>query len=339
MNIRLEQLSAQLEQGLKPVYLVFGDEHLLVQEAADTIRAAARNAGFSEREVHQVDAKYKWDEFFASSNALSLFAERKIIELRLTTGKPGDEGSKALQAYCANPADTNLLLVLAPKLDKSSQNTKWFKALDAAGAHIAVWPVDHQQMPQWIARRMQQAGVTADRDAIKLLAELVDGNLLAAAQEIEKLKLLGTDEPIDSHNIRQSVSDSSRYNVFNLVDAALKGDTTLSHKILTGLRAEGIEPGALIWVLSREIRQLAAMTRLVEQGQSVQQVMRQYHVWSNRQQMTGAALGRLKSRSLYSLLQRMALADQTMKGMRPGNIWDILEQTALGLAGARLATG
>lgn len=338
MNIRLEQLNAQLDQGLKPVYLVFGDEPLLVQEACDTIRAAARNAGFTEREVHQVDAKYKWDEFFATSNALSLFAERKIIELRLASGKPGDEGSKALQAYCTNPADTNLLLVIAPKLDKSSQNTKWFKALDSAGAHIAVWPVDHQQMPQWISRRVQQAGVKADREAIKLLAELVDGNLLAAAQEIEKLKLLDAERPIDCNSIRESVSDSSRYNVFNLVDAALKGEAAHTHKILAGLRGEGVEPGALIWALSREIRQLASMAQLVEQGQSAQQVMRQYHVWSNRQQMIGKALARLKAQSLHRLLQRMAIADQTMKGMRRGNVWDILEQTALLLAGARLAT-
>ncbi|MCF7981655.1 MAG: DNA polymerase III subunit delta [Pseudomonadales bacterium] len=338
MNIRLEQLNAQLDQGLKPVYLVFGDEPLLVQEACDNIRAAARNAGFTEREVHQVDAKYKWDEFFATSNALSLFAERKIIELRLASGKPGEEGSKALQAYCTNPADTNLLLVIAPKLDKSSQNTKWFKALDSVGAHIAVWPVDHQQMPQWISRRMQQAGVKADREAIKLLAELVDGNLLAAAQEIEKLKLLDAERPIDCNSIRESVSDSSRYNVFNLVDAALKGEAAHTHKILAGLRGEGVEPGALIWALSREIRQLASMAQLVEQGQSAQQVMRQYHVWSNRQQMIGKALARLKTQSLHRLLQRMAIADQTMKGMRRGNVWDILEQTALLLAGARLAT-
>lgn len=337
MNLRPEQLASHLSQGLKAVYLVSGDEPLLVQEACDAIRAAAKQAGFSEREVYQVEGAFKWDEFLASGNALSLFAERKIIELRIPNGKPGDAGSKALQAYCDNLSDDNLLLVVCPKLDKSAQNSKWFKALDSAGVHLAVWPVEHQQLPRWISARMQQAGLQADPDAVKLLAELVDGNLLAAAQEIEKLKLLETGQHIDTACVRASVCDSSRYNIFNLVDTALAGDPAQTQKILSGLRAEGVEPATVIWALSREIRQLCGMALAVEQGQSAQQVMRQHRVWSNRQSITGKALTRLPSRKLQRLLQRMALADQTMKGMQRGNVWDYLEQTALLLAGAKLA--
>lgn len=338
MNVRFEQLDAELSRGLKPVYLVSGDEHLLVQETCDSIRNAARQAGFSERELHHVEGQFKWDEFLAAGNALSLFATSKIIELRIPNGKPGDAGSKALQQYCENPGESNLLLVVCPKLDKNSQKGKWFKALDKIGAHIAVWPVDHRQLPGWIAKRMQQAGLEADRDAIKLLAELVDGNLLAATQEIEKLKLLGTGRKIDSACVRDSVCDSSRYNVFNLVDTALQGDLLHTQKILSGLRGEGVEPATLIWALSRELRQLTAMSLAIGKGQSAQQVMKQHRVWSNRQQITARALERLNSRTLSRQLKRMAAADQTMKGMRPGNVWDLLEQTALTLAGAKLAT-
>ena len=336
MNLRFEQLETHLSESLKPLYLVSGDEPLLVQETCDLIREAARQSGFSERETHHVDPLYNWDELWAASSAMSLFAERKIIELRLTSGKPGDQGSKALQAYCENPADSNLLLVITPKLDKSSQNSKWYKALDALGAHVAVWPVDHQQLPQWIARRMRKCGIEADRDAIKLLAELVDGNLLAAAQEIEKLKLISDQKTIDSECVRASVCDSSRFNIFNLVDTALKGDLAHTQKILSGLRAEGIEAATIIWALSREIRQLASMAQLIEKGQSAQQAMRQYRVWSNRQQITGNALARLNLEKLQGLIQDLVLADQVMKGMRPGNVWEPLEQCTLSLAGAKL---
>ncbi len=336
MNLRFEQLEEHLTQPLKPLYLVSGDEPLLVQEVCDRIRAAARQAGFSERDVQQVDAKYDWHALLDASHTLSLFAEKKIIELNLTSGKPGDQGSKALQAYCAEPAESNLLLIISPKIDKSTQNSKWYKALDSTGVHIAVWPVDHQQLPQWIARRMRKSGINADRDAIKLLADLVDGNLLAAAQEIEKLKLISNRENIDSECVRASVCDSSRFNIFNLVDTALKGDLAYTYKILTGLRAEGIEPGAIIWALSREIRQLAAMKQLMETGQSTQQAMRQYRVWNNRQNITGSALNRSSSNLLNGLIQALALADQMMKGMMPGNTWDQLEQVSLSLAGANL---
>lgn len=338
MNVRPEQLAAQLKQDLKPVYVVFGDEHLLVQEACDSIRAAARGAGFSEREVYHVEGQFKWDDFLASGSALSLFAARKLIELRLPTGKPGDAGSKALQAYCEMPSEDNLLLVIAPKLDRSSQNTKWFKALDKVGAHVAIWPIDHQQLPRWIDQRLKQAGIAAERDAVKLLADLVDGNLLAAAQEVEKLKLIASDQTITPETVKSSVSDSSRYNVFNLVDAALKGDTQHVVKIIAGLRGEGVEPITVVWALSREVRQLTQMARAMEQGQSAQQVMQQFRVWKNRQNITGSTLSRLRASQLEQLVRKMALADQSVKGMQPGNAWDYLETTALTLAGAKLAS-
>lgn len=336
MNIRFEQLEADLKQALRPCYLVSGDEPLLVQEACDKIRTAARQAGYSERDIHQVDAQYNWEELLATSHTLSLFADKKIIELRLNNGKPGDQGSKALQAYCDDQTSENLLLVITPKIDKNTQKSKWFKALDSSGAYVAVWPVDHQQLPRWIARRMHQCGLQADREAISLLADLVDGNLLAAAQEIEKLTLVCNQGKVDCETIRASVCDSSRFNVFNLVDTALQGDLAHTQKIVSGLRAEGVEPGAIIWALSREVRQLAAIAQLVEKGQSVQQAMRQFRVWSNRQQLTGSALGRLNTNQLNTLITELAHADQIMKGISKGNIWDQLESVALTLAGAQL---
>jgi len=337
MKLRLEQLASHLHQGLQPVYLISGDEPLLVQEACDAIRQTAKQAGFTERTLYQTDSQFQWGEFLASHNSLSLFAERKLIELRITNGKPGDEGSKALQAYCESLSEENLLLVVCPKLDKNSQRSKWFKALDNVGAHLAVWPVEQHELPRWIAARMKHAGLQSEPDAIGLLAELVDGNLLAATQEIEKLKLINSGEKIDCATIQAAVSDSSRHTVFDLVDSALLGDLAQTQKTLSGLRAEGVEPIIVIWALSREIRQLASMAQAIEKGQPAAQVMRQQGVWSKRQAITGKALARLSSRRLQRLLQRLALADRIMKGMRQGNLWDHLEQTALLIAGAKLA--
>lgn len=337
MNLRPEQLSTHLQQGLKPVYLVSGDEPLLVQEACDEIRQQARQQGFGERTLYQVEGRFDWDQLYNASSALSLFAQRQIIEIRLPSGKPGDEGSKALQDYCQHLSDANLLLLVTPKLDKSTQNSKWFKALDQVGVSLQIWPIDRQHLPQWIARRMRQAGLEAEQDALQLLADLVDGNLLAAAQEIEKLAMQYPAEKVDCQRIRDAVCDSSRYNVFNLIDTSLQGNAAQTLKILSGLQAEGIEPASLIWALAREARQLAGMVRLMEQGQSAQQAMRQYHVWSSRQSITGQALARLTSRLMNQLLVRLAQADQTMKGMREGNVWEQLEQIALQLAGTRLA--
>ena len=223
-KLRAEQLGAALTKQLASIYLVSGDEPLLIQECCDQIRAAARKNGFSERELYHVDTSFDWGQLLAAANSLSLFAEKKIIEVRMPTGKPGDKGGKILQEYAQSPAPDNLLLIVTEKLDGATQKSKWFKAIEDAGQHIQVWPVTPAQLPRWIGVRLQQSGLHADSDAIDLLASRIEGNLLAAAQEIEKLKLLATDNRISYELMASVVADSARYDVFGLTDKALHGD-------------------------------------------------------------------------------------------------------------------
>lgn len=340
MAIRLDQLESQLQQGLKPAYIVSGDEPLQVQEACQLIRSAAKAAHFDERETFTANTSFNWDELLSAGNAMSLFAAQKLIDLRLPNGKPGTEGSKALLSYVDNQLEANLLLISSAKLDKSAKNSKWFKALNNIGCHIEVWPIEAHQLPKWINQRMRQAGLSPERDAVTLLAEQVDGNLLAAAQEIEKLKLLlpEGDNNVSVETIRDCVVDSSRYNVFSLIDNILKGDASQCLKMLTGLREEGVEPLQLIWALSREVRQLSAITHAMQCGQSAEQAMQSQGVWRNRQTIIGRTVSRLSSQKLDSLTRQIAFADQLAKGMHQGNLWDLLEQITLQLAGNSLST-
>lgn len=335
MNIRLEQLESHLQQGLKPIYIVSGDEPLQAQEACQRIRHAARNAGFNERESFSADNNFNWEELLSAGNALSLFASQKLLELRLPNGKPGTEGSKALLQYTASPSDSNLLLISSAKLDKTAKNSKWFKSLDAIAVHVEIWPIESQQLPKWIDQRMRQSGLEPDREAASLLAELVDGNLLAASQEIEKLKLLlPENQPqVSAQTIRDCVVDSARYNAFNLVDSAFQGNTKNCLKMLKGLRDEGAEPLSLLWVLAREMRQLSLIKQEIQQGRSADQAMQAQRVWRNRQPLISKALSRLSLQQLATLNQQIAHTDQLAKGMHQGSVWDELEQITLGLAG------
>lgn len=222
MRLRADQLTAQLKKQLLPVYLVSGDEPLLVQEACDAIRAGAREAGCSEREVMHVDGKFKWDQLLASSAEMSLFAERKLIELRVPSGKPGAEGSKALVQYLAQPSPDNILLIVAGKIDKASTNSKWFKTIDKAGAVTQLWPIEARELPRWLQQRCGQLGLEIDQDALLMLGDRVEGNLLAAVQEIEKLRLITKGQRITAEDISDSVADNARYNLFALIDSACR---------------------------------------------------------------------------------------------------------------------
>ena len=224
MKISANQLAPQLKKSLLPCYLVSGDEPLLVGEALDAIRAAAREQGFGSRELFVHSAGFDWSEFSGCGDNLSLFAERRIIELRLPTGKPGIKGSAAIAEFAADVADDVMLLVSAPKLDSKARNAKWVKALESRGGLVQVWPVDLEDLPGWISQRMRQAGMQPDRDAVRLIADRVEGNLLAAQQEVEKLRLLHGEGPISADEVDQAVADSSRYDVYKLVDAAVSGD-------------------------------------------------------------------------------------------------------------------
>lgn len=333
MKLRPDQLGSKLDQGLAPIYLVSGNETLLVQECCDAIRRRCRQQQFS-REVLHVEKGFDWNELLASAAEMSLFSEQKLIELRMPTGKPGDAGSKALVQYAANAAKDNaptenVLLIICNKLESATTRSKWHKAVDANGVTVACWPVEARQLPRWINQRLQQAGLSASHDAVQILADRVEGNLLAAAQEIEKLKLYGDGEVIDADRIIASAANNARYDLFALVDKALQGDSPNSLKMLRGLRAEGTEPPVVLWAFSRELRTLYRCAEQIEGGNGIDRVLQNQRVWDKRKALTKAALHRLKSAELRSLIKLANHVDQTIKGLNRGNSWDLLEQLVL----------
>lgn len=332
MQIRPEQLDKHLQSALQRIYLVTGDEPLIVQECSDAIRTATRSAGATEREVIEVTAKDDWHHLHQIGGALSLFAERKLIELKLPSGKPGAEGSKALLDYLAVDSE-DFLLIVAGKIDKQSQRSKWYTALDAAGAIITVWPVATRELPRWLGQRLAAAGLSADHDALQLLADRVEGNLLAAVQEIEKLKLLaaGSDR-ITTETVLGAVLDSARYNAFGLADTALAGDARSAIRTLRGLRAEATAPPAVLWVLAREVRLLLALDADRARGQPLARAMQARGVWRNRTGLVESALGRHTSAGLMRLQRRLYSVDASVKGFGSGNPWDHLERLVVELA-------
>ncbi len=339
MRLRPEQLAQNLKQQLHSVYLVSGEEPLLLQECCDLIRRQAREAGCTDREVLEVDGKqFDWQQILSSASAMSLFSDRKLIELRLPSGKPGTEGSKALCEYLNICGEDNILLISAGKIDRQSTNSKWFKALDKAGAVIQVWPVDARELPRWLQRRVEGAGLQIDPDALQMLCDRVEGNLLAAVQEVEKLKLLASDGRIDAATVANSVADNARYNLFGMVDAALAGQTDNSLRMLYGLRGEGTEAAVVLWALAREMRTLQEARALVDAGQNPQQVFRSLRVWDKRIPLVQGALQRHDALSMSELLELASSADGSIKGYADGKPWDRLAALIYTLAsGKRVA--
>ncbi|MFN2309167.1 MAG: DNA polymerase III subunit delta [Gammaproteobacteria bacterium] len=337
MQMKPEQLSRHLDQTLAPIYLVYGDELLLAQEAADAIRAAARRREFSEREVFSVERDFDWGRLMESANNLSLFAERRILELRMPTGKPGDAGARALRAYAARPPEDTLLLIVSGKLDAQQRKSKWVTELEAAGVGVPIWPVDARGLPAWIRTRMQGFGLRPSPEAVQLLAERVEGNLLACAQEIDKLRLLYGSGAVDAAAVGAAVADSARFDVYGLVDSALGGAPGRSLRMLAGLRGEGVEPVLVSWALARELRSLAAMAWEIARGDAPGQVLARHRVWSTRQAVVGQALGRHRPEAWLAMLGDCARLDRVVKGQAPGNPWDELVHLCLRLAGRPLA--
>ncbi len=333
MNVRAEQLEAQLAKGLAPVYLISGDEPLQQGEACDTIRQSTREQGFSERQVMHVEAGFDWNALLAEANALSLFAEQKLIELRIPSGKPGTEGSKALLTYLERPPGDTVLLIISGKLDKNAQKAKWFKAVDKVGVSVQVWPVDGQQMPGWIEQRLRARGLQPEAGAAALLAERVEGNLLAAAQEVEKLVLSCADGVLSVERVEEAVANSARFDVFGLVDTALLGDVPHLMRMFEGLRAAGAEPLGLLWILAREIRSLADMAAQMQAGAPLDRVMAR--VWGKRKTAVRAGLQRHSALRWQQMLRRAGRIDRLAKGA-PGNAWDELLQLCLLMAGVAL---
>lgn len=333
MKVYPERIGEAMDRNIAPIYVVSGDEPLLVQESCDLIRFKLRENGFSERQLFHADANYDWEDVLFSGNSMSLFAEKKLLEVRLPGGKPGDKGAAAIKTYVESlPEDTVLMLVL-PKVDASSQRTKWFKALDDNGVFVQVWPIDLEKMPKWISERFRRAGLKADREAVELMVDRVEGNLLAAIQEIERLRLIVDGGQVTAKHVVDGVADSSRYDVFDVIDAALSQDAGRTLKIITGLKLEGAELLSLVYLIAREFRLLVAMADQIGSGKSVDAAMQSGRVWNNRKSVVGACL---RARSMSELLEaerRVARLDQLCKGIGKGDPWRELTDILLAVAG------
>ncbi|ARA82987.1 DNA polymerase III subunit delta [Pseudomonas amygdali pv. tabaci str. ATCC 11528] len=341
MKLAPAQLGKHLQGALAPVYVISGDDPLLCQEAADAVRAAARQQGFDERQVFSADASFDWGTLLQAGASMSLFAERRLLELRLPSGKPGDKGAAALMEYCARPAEDTLLLISLPKLDGSAQKTKWGKALveGAQTQFVQIWPVDIGQLPQWIRQRLSQAGLAATQDAVELIAARVEGNLLAAAQEIEKLKLMAEEGQITVETVQAAVADSARFDVFGLTDAVLNGEAAHALRMLEGLRGEGVETPVILWALTRELRALANMSQQFSQGMPLDKVFSSARppIWDKRKPLMSKALQRHSAKRWSQLLMDAQRIDAQIKGQAAGSPWSSLSRLALLMAGQRLA--
>lgn len=340
MKLNAAQLSRQLKDDLAPVYVVSGDEPLLVGETADQVRAACRRNGSEERLVFHVDRAFDWGQLHDTSHSLSLFAQKRLVELRVPGGKPGDEGAKALIAWLDSPPPDTTLLISLPKLDGSTQRTKWAKALTehANSRFIQIWPVDAQQLPGWMRERLAAVGITPSADALDLLSTRVEGNLLAAAQEIQKLKLHCDAGHLDLATVQQVVADSARFDVFSLVDAMLQGQAEQALRILHGLRGEGVEAPVVLWALAREIRSLASMAHDLKRQIPLERVFASQRppVWDKRKPVLAQALQRHPASAWDGWLQAAQRIDEQIKGQQPGSPWDGLSAMVLAVAGIRL---
>ena len=335
MQVRPEQLAGHLERGLGPVYLVSGDEPLQFNESLDAIRDAARRHGFAERTILEAESGFDWSRLAEAGASLSLFADRRLIELRLPTGRPGTEGAKALAAFAATPGDDVVLLVGTGRLDARTKRSEWFRALDRAGATIEVWPKDRPMLPAWLRDRASARGLSATPDALDELADRCEGNLAYGAQTIERLALLVSGGRIELGDVLDGAAHGARFTSFDLVDATLAGDAPRALQVLSGLAAEGESPPAIIGALAWEVRTVVRIGRDVERGAAIDDALRPFPAWRRRRRQVHAALERRRSRSWERRLVALARLDAMSKGAVAGDVWDALRRLVLDLCGAR----
>ncbi len=337
MELTPERLAAQCGEGpLLPAYLVAGPELLRVLEAADALRAAARAQGVGEREVFDADGRgFDWGQLDAAFNAPSLFSSRRLIEVRLPGGKPGKEGAEAISTFCANPPADVLLLVTAGEWSKSHQG-KWSDAIAKVGVVSIAWAIKPHELPGWIETRLRSKGLRADRDAVQLLADRVEGNLLAAAQEIDKLALLAEGRTLDAATMESLVADAARYDVFRLVDAMLAGQGAQVTRMLAGLRAEGDNVAGLMPMIVRELLRAAALARAQARGGNLAAEMKSQGIWENKQAPFKRALQRHANPARWDrFVAEASRIDRTAKGRGDGDAWLMLERLLLAVADAK----
>ncbi len=323
-EVRFDGLVAQLGKGLAPVYLLAGEEPLLIEQALDALRAKAREQGFSEREVFHVDGQFNWQQLNAATHHLSLFSDRRLLELRMPNGKPGKEGSAVLKAMASTlPSDT-LLVVICAALDSTQRKSAWAKALAQAGVMSYAWPVPRHELPRWVAQRARALGLALTPDVIELIAERNEGNLLALSQELEKLALLSNGEPLNREQAEAAVADSARYALFDLPEAVMAGDSVRSLRITQRLRAEGEQPVLVLWGIARDLRVLADLQSTLANAGASSDVFARHRVWKNRQTRLQTLARGAPANAWNRLLARAAAADRVIKGAESRRPWDEL---------------
>ena len=346
MQLALPQLQAHLQKGLRSLYTLHGDEALLVQEAADVIRATARAQGYTERSVHVVSgAHFDWSEVLAAGGSLSLFADRQMLEIRIPTGKPGKEGSPMIQqlAQSAEGNDSTLTLFILPKLDNATKKGAWFGALDQFGVTLQVESVERAQLPQWIALRLklQNQSVAAGQEGqacLQFFADRVEGNLLAAHQEIQKLGLLYPEGELSLEQVESAVLNVARYDVFKLSEAVLAGQIPRVQRMLDGLQAEGEAAVLVHYTLAEDIRALKRVKDAIAEGRPMPMALREQRIWGAREKLFERVLPKLSASRLAQLLQNAHQVDGIVKGLKvadwPTDPWQALHRLALRVASA-----
>ena len=329
MILDAQKLSSHLSRNLASVYLVGGDEPLVVAEALEAVRAKAQKEGFSQRDLYTVERGFPWAELEGAADSLSLFASRRILEVRLASIRPGDQGRKVLKSLVERPDPDRLLIVVTPKLDAAAMRTAWVKSMDKNGVVVRAWPVDRAYLPAWIHERAGRSGLRFSSSAAELLADRVEGNLLAADQEIQKLALLHGQAEITEQAVLDSVADSARYDVFRLVDSILANNARRALSILDGLRGEGVEPALVLWALSRELGLLVRIKTAIGQGQSESGLFSKLRVWPKRQALLSRAARNYSLSDFTTFLRSAEEVDGTIKGLRRGQPWDGLTQLVM----------
>jgi DNA polymerase-3 subunit delta len=336
MQLRLDALDAHLAKSLSPVYVISSDEHLLALEAADKIRRAARAQGFVEREVLVVERNFKWSALLAANQSQSLFGDKKIVELRMPSGKPGKDGAQALQDYVKDHSPDNLSLISLPKLDWATQKAAWVAHLQQQAVYLDIPMVERPALPNWIAQRLAAQGQSAERNGLEFIADRVEGNLLAAHQEVQKLALLHPPGKLSAEQIQDAVLNVARYDVFKLNEAMLGGDVARLVRMLEGLKGEGEALPLVLWAVAEEIRSLLKLKSAQQQGRHLTQVMKEMRIWGPREKMMEPALRRLSMATLEAALHDAAQVDKIIKGLRApefaGDAWDAMLQLALRVA-------
>lgn len=343
MRVALEELVAKLNNSaaqLPKLLLLNANEPLLLEEALDGARQVYQQAGYSERIRYQADAGFDWSQINGAGQSMSLFSDKRIIELRVAKSL-GVAGTKALSEYSDNLADDDVLIVLMPALDKRQRGAKWCKAVDYAGWLVDGYDISAQQFPMWLKKRLQSRALRVEAGVVELMTAQLEGNVLAAAQEVDKLRVLAKDGAVSIQLVTDSLADQARFDVYALSDAVLQGDFTRALRVKQRLQSEGVEPVIVVWALVREVRLVSAIASGVARGLSRAALFKQNRVWNKREAFVNSALQRLSAARWQDLLIQAAHLDQTVKGQRyqePGNNWYQIEQLCAGMCDVPLAS-